>query len=547
MSFKECRCPLGFQVDHTQPDHDSTCQCSCDPKLVPYVVTCNSTTQLLYRDSSAWISYIGSNNSNSNSYLIYPYYPFDYCLPKYPNVKINLNTVHGADAQCAHHRSGLLCGQCKPGRSLSYGTSHCVSCTRRWYLRAVAMSTLLLFLGVCLVALLIFLNMTVAVGTINGLIFYSNFIGIDRGTFPLANFLSRVTSLLNLRIGIDTCFFVGMDMFWKTWLQLAFPTYLIVLVIIIILLIQQSMKFSRLIAKRNPVATLATLILLSYTTFLQNAISIISFADLHYPDGSFKRVWLSDASIDYLRGRHLTLFIVAILILVIGIAYTCILFTWQWLLHYEDKPVLVWVRSAKLKHFIEPYHALYKFKHRYWTGLLLFVRVFLYLVFAFNVSGDPKVNLTAIILVIGGILFYKGCVGRIYRKNVVDLIEMVCYLNLCSFSAIQIFVLQRKTKHEQTVNYAAYLSGTITFALLFSVIVYHAYSVLCARCLQKVSLKRNNSDRELSANTPRTVNMQSSSEIEGVLGYCDRHNSASQDLDDVASITSTDSTTPLLG
>ena len=337
-----------------------------------------------------------------------------------------------------------------------------------------------------------------------------------------------------------------MDMFWKTWLQLAFPTYLIVLVIIIILLSQHSMKFSRLIAKKNPVATLATLILLSYTTFLQNAISILSFADLHYPDGSFKRVWLPDASIDYLSGRHITLFIMAIFILVIGVMYTSILFTWQWLLYYEDKPVLVWVRSAKLKHFIEPYHAPYKFKHRYWTGLLLFVRVFLYLVFAFNVSGDPKVNLTAMILVIGWILFYKGNIGRIYRKNVVDIIEMVCYLNLCSFSALQMFVLHRKTKHGQTANYAAYLSGTVTFALLFSVIVYHAYSVLCARCSQKFLLKRNNSESdELVTNTPRTV-MQSSSEIEGVLTYCEKQNSVSQDLDDVASVASTDSTTPLL-
>ena len=74
---------------------------------------------------------------------------------------------------------------------------------------------------------------------------------------------------------------------------------------------------------------------------------------------------------------------------------------------YEDKPVLIWVRSTKLKHFIEPYHTPYKFKHCYWTGLLLFVRVFLYLVFAFNISGDPKVNLTTITLVIGGIFILQ--------------------------------------------------------------------------------------------------------------------------------------------
>ena len=533
VSFKPCiKCPLGFQVDHAQPDHDSNCQCSCHPKVVPFVFTCNSTTQLLSRDSSAWISYItGNNNSNSRSsgYLIYRYCPFDYCLPKYPNVEINLNEAHGADAQCAHHRSGLLCGQCEPGRSLSYGTSHCLSCSRRWYLWTVAMSSLFLFLGVFLVALLMFLNMTVAVGTINGLIFYSNVIGIDVGAFPLANFFSGVTSILNLQIRIDTCFFVGMDMFWNTWLQLAFPTNLIALVIIIILLSQHSIKFFRFIAKKNPVATLATIILLSYTTFLRNTISILSFADLYYPDGSIRRVWLPDASVDYLRGRHIALFIVAIFILIIGIMYTCILFTWQWLLCYEDKPVLIWVRSTKLKHFIEPYHAPYKFKHRYWTGLLLFVRVFLYLVFAFNISGDPKVNLTAITLVVGGILFYKGHIGRIYQKNAVDVIEMVCYFNICNSSVIQFFVLHRKTSHQQSINYAAYLSGTVTFMLLLSIAMYHAYSVFRTWCLQNLTLNRNTTDNKeyshMITNAPNVI--QSSSEIEGVQNY-DRQKSASQ-------------------
>ena len=103
---------------------ENNCQCSYHPKLVPHVATCNSTTQLLSRDSSAWISYNISTGNNSNSrssrYLIYRYCPLDYCLPKYPNVEINLNIANGADAQCAHYRPGLLCGQCKPDRSLLY-------------------------------------------------------------------------------------------------------------------------------------------------------------------------------------------------------------------------------------------------------------------------------------------------------------------------------------------------------------------------------------------------------------------------------------------
>ena len=166
----------------------------------------------------------------------------------------------------------------------------------------------------------------------------------------------------------------------------------------------------------------------------------------------------------------------------------------------------------------------------------------MYLVFAFNISGDPKVNLTAITLVIGGILFYKGHIGRIYQKNAVDVIEMVCYFNICSFSAVQLFVLQRKTSHQQSINYTAYLSGTVTFMLLLSIAMYHA-----TWCLKNLILNRNTTDNKeyshMITNSPNVI--QSSSEIEGVQN-CDRYKSASQDLDDVASIASIDSTTPLL-
>ena len=247
------------------------------------------------------------------------------------------------------------------------------------------------------------LNLTVTVGTLNGLIFYANIIGASSSTFYLRSskkFLIIFTSWLNLDVGFDICFFDGMDTYWKTWLQLAFPSYITSLVVMVIIVSEHSMKFSRLISKKNPVATLATVVLLSYTMFLRTVSATLSFATLNYPDGSHKRVWLSDASVEYLSGKHIVLFIAAILILILSIAYTSLLFFWQWLLHHQNKSVFKWVMSQRLCHFIEPYHAPYEFKHRYWTGLLLFARVALYLVFALNVSGDPGVNLLAIILLI---------------------------------------------------------------------------------------------------------------------------------------------------
>ena len=141
----------------------------------------------------------------------------------------------------------------------------------------------------------------------------------------------------------------------SSWL---FP-HVILLVAITIIFSEYSMRFSHLIARRNPVhvATLATLILLSYTKFLQTTITTLSLVTLYYPDGSYKRLWLPDATVEYLSGKHIALLIVSIIILIIGTAYTCVIFFWQWLLLYQNRTIFKWINSQQLCHFVEPYHA----------------------------------------------------------------------------------------------------------------------------------------------------------------------------------------------
>ena len=81
------------------------------------------------------------------------------------------------------------------------------------------------------------LNLTVAVGTLNVLIFYTNIVASNFSIFfPFSspNFITVFISWLNLDIGIDTCFFRGMDAYWKVWIDLLFPAYLISLVILVI-------------------------------------------------------------------------------------------------------------------------------------------------------------------------------------------------------------------------------------------------------------------------------------------------------------------------
>ena len=97
-------------------------------------------------------------------------------------------------------------------------------------LPAVALS------GILLVVLLIFLNLTVVEcdGTINAFILY-NIVSINNIVlFPSHNAntatgVAYMFILENVDMGIEICFYNGMDDYAKMWLQLLFSLYLVLI------------------------------------------------------------------------------------------------------------------------------------------------------------------------------------------------------------------------------------------------------------------------------------------------------------------------------
>ena len=472
LHFLPCNCPIGLQILGT---NETNCTCECHETIHQYVEECDSYTGAFLRksQSKAWIA-IAFTNISGYLPLVYPNCPFDYCNSL--NLLIDLNQPNGVDTQCAFKRSSLLCGSCQQNFSLSLGSSHCLPCPNYWPALLIIISMIAILAGIALVALLLVLNTTVAVGTLNGLIFYANVVYANKSIlFPFeeTNFITVFVSWLNLELGIDVCYFPGMDTFVKTWLQLIFPAYIILLVVLIIIISSYSSKFSNLIGKKNPVATLATLILLSYAKLLEVCFKSLSFGNLHYPDGSVRSVWLPDATVAYLTGKHILLFLSAIPIFLVGLFYTVFLFSWQWLLHLPRWRIFRWSRDQRLQTFIETYHTPYTPKHRYWTGLLLLARAILYLVAAVNITNDPTIALTAIIFTVCCISILKGFIGsRVYRKWPVDVLETYFYLNILIFAIFTWYCLGDCRNKKA----AAYISVTTTLIILLLIILYHVYT-----------------------------------------------------------------------
>ena len=237
-----------------------------------------------------------------------------------------------------------------------------------------------------------------------------------------------------------------------------------------------SSKFAALIGKKDPVATLATLILLSYAKLLSVTITALSFTTLQYPDGSLDYVWLADGNVKYFKGKHIPLALAALLIVVIGLPYTILLLFWQWIVRLPRWKILKWTRNSKLNAFMDTHHTPYNRKCRYWTGLLLLVRVVLYIIASVTVSSTPQTLPLVTGILVGAIILIKGVLGlRVYKKTVVDIVDTVQYFNLLAFSLLSQYNFKTDIVKQTVV---AYISTIVTFILLVGAIVFHAYLLL---------------------------------------------------------------------
>ena len=460
-------CPPGFQLSVNEPI------CICAERLQQFTNTCSvdSTTVLREHNAEFWVGYDSDNEFRG--LILHPNCPFDYCTSEETYL-----AVDDSDKQCNYKRSGLLCGRCSENLSLALGSSRCLQCSNSYLSLLAAFA----FAGIALVLFLLVLRLTVAAGTINGLVFYANILAVNSAIFfqpqvkitnvltgLIANVLSVLIAWLNLDLGIETCFYNGMDAYEITWMQFAFPLYVWTLVGMIIVGSYYSGKVASIFGS-NPIAVLATLFLLSYAKLLRTVIAALSYTSLKYPNNSQIAVWLYDGNIRYLSGKHIPLFTAAMVCLIfLFLPYTMLLIFSQWLQAKSQWKIFSLINSCYVKPFLDAYHAPYTNKHRYWTGLMLLLRLVLFLISAVNALGDPSVNLLAIAT--AAILTPPTLLGsRIYKTWSLGLLETSFILNLAILAVATLYV--RPSGGNQ--NAATFTSVGIAFATFTGIVIYHS-------------------------------------------------------------------------
>ena len=396
-------CPIGFFKNKGE--------CQCDSSIKEFNIKCDINDQTILRPANSWTS--ATTHNNSYTYHISLHCPFHYCLPH--SSHLNFSTPN---SQCQFNRSGLLCGHCQQGLSTVFSSSYCQHCSNVYLLIIIPIA----MAGVVLVLLLFVLNLTVTDGTINGFIVYVNIISINTPLFSteLHHFTPAYTfiSLANLDLGIQTCFYSGMDDYAKMWLQLAFPFYLIFIATLIIVTSRYSTTIQRLTARRA-LPVLATLFLLSYTKILRIVCTVLfSYSTItHLPSKHTTLVWSMDANVPLFGVRFTILFIVCLILFLILVPFNVILLFTRTLSRFRF--------INKFKPLLDAYQGPYKNKYYYWTGLQLLIRIAF-----FGLSSlDRNINLIVCAMLLA---LFGGMYGMIqpFKNKVKNYQELVFILNL---------------------------------------------------------------------------------------------------------------------
>ena len=120
----------------------------------------------------------------------------------------------------------------------------------------------------------------------------------------------------------------------------------------------------------------------------------------------------------------------------------------------------------KLKPLMDAYHAPYKEHTRYWTGLLLLIRVGLFFTFAINSLGSESINILVISFVAIALLALP--VGKVYQCWWNDLLERSLILNLSIFSFATFIVTKKEFKDDQlTLSSISVGTASLTFVGIF--------------------------------------------------------------------------------
>jgi len=347
-------CPAGFEFVEEQ----KACICSKLFQNLASYILCDNKTLTITVKKDFWLGkdleYV--NTTNTSNLMFHMCYS-TFC-------KGGTFRPPNYDIQCGDDsmRTGVACGACKEGYTINFSTLTCRKCSNYYSF----LFLLLIFLGLVVFVIVAFLGFTVDKGWMYAVFYYNNFVILySYDTMPLfapIAFLFRPISIFSLISSLDLCYFDGMNVVHRAYIDIFTPLYLYSLILVFALLAR---KF-QLSAYFSPANTFVTINIISYVDLLVDCTSIVSGTTMKTLGGQASTRWLGDPNIRYFTRGHIGIGLIAFFILItLIIGFPILLLFPKCLYKYgifkNGKP------------FYDALYSPYEYKLRFWLGVRIIV------------------------------------------------------------------------------------------------------------------------------------------------------------------------------
>ena len=236
----------------------------------------------------------------------------------------------------------------------------------------------------------------------------------------------------------------------------------------------------------NPVAVLATVVLMSYSKLLHTSQQILSYVTVYYYNGMQEKRWKIDLNLMYLQGKHIPLALFGIVIVITFLVPYIVLISFShYLQKYTNNRGLKWL--IKIKPILYAYYAPFHDSTRYWVGLMLFIRTCLSISYSALTNTEHTTILIIVSSVLTGVALIPWLQHKICEKNFVNVLEGSFILNVIVLSITSYHIITRDIENYQFV--LPYSCIGIAFIEFLAILAFHGWHRMNLKTLFMKHLK----------------------------------------------------------
>ena len=405
-------CPLGFAFN------SSTGQCECINNGKYFI--CNKDIGLVCVKKGYWYSNY-SGTASKCIHLFCDYSKWRKVCPSTvsPDSTDYLLLDRFLDNQCIDGHGGTLCTGCALNKLPTYGALQCIDsnkCTRWHPYILMLLNIAIPFIDGVFLMIVIRLKLNIGSGYLYGPLFYLAVLNLVPTSYSTLNTIISsfvATLLLQLKfLGyIPWCFFPSVSLLTSKWFELIGPLVVAIVLLLTVYLARCSPKLLEHFQK-SPLQAMCVLVLVLFWSLASTSISVITPVYLSGVKGA--RVHLQP-DVAYLRGDHIPLWIISVIILLILYSIVFVLTFSRFLNLHRLKPIL------------DEFQSCYKDSYRWYGGVYFIMWTILQVLV---ISSNYELFQTVII-----VLTVTHCLLQPYCKKWLNVMDGLFLGSLLSISS----------------------------------------------------------------------------------------------------------------